>query len=398
MNISVPFLNAGFSKEETSKIVYFWLNQKKNPFLKTDIEKRLNELFVFFENYSISKNKAVKAIVQEPRILFVKTDSMEQAIVQYTVTMDTSLKNLMPAILKQPSLLYRNPAVIVLNTLKSAREMGVSSDEVIKIGLKHPSLFLLSPETVKQHVVELRKKLSLKKTEFAKVFKKFPNILTRNPGSIFKLLDDVSAGLNVPVEMVKKSFLKAPSLFSYTAENLISKVNDCAEVLKLPLPRMTKVFLVAPVLFEVKNQTIVSNIQQVSEVFDVGSERIVQSFLKLPTLFLCSPALIKEKYDFYKKMYLDDVFQFKNEEKKDLELLRDYILGDPRETIVNSMQSLELRRIYGFWLKEKNGSSSQAPVWKRPNKIAEDLKNASDEFWQKNPALAQKYLQLQKDK
>lgn len=398
MDISVPFLNAGFSKEETSKIIYFWTNQKKNPFLKTDIENRLNELFDFFKNYSISKNKVIKAIVKEPRILFVKAESMEKAIGQYTMVLNTSLKNLMSAILKQPSLLNRDPAVIVLNALKSARQISVSSAEFIKMGLKYPSLLLLSPETVKQHTVGLRKKLLLNKTEFAKVFKKFPNILTRNPESIFKLLDDVSVGLNVPVEMVKKSFLKAPSLFSYTAENLISKVKDGEEALKLSLPKMTKVFLAAPVLFEVKNQTIVSNIQQVSEIFGVGPERIVESFLKLPTLFLCSPALIKEKYDFYKEMYLDDVFQFKNEEKKDLELLKDYILDDPRETIVNSIQSLELRRIYGVWLKEKTGSSSPKPVWKRPNKIVEDLKNVSDEFWQKNPVLAQKYLQLQKEK
>ena len=133
-------------------------------------------------------------------------------------------------------------------------------------------------------------------------------------------------------------------------------------------------------------------------MFEVQPERIIQSFLKLPTLFLCSPKAIKQKYDFYKQMYLDDVFCFQNEEKKDLSLLRDYILKDPRETIVNSMHSLQMRRIYGLWLKASQGSSSQSPVWKRPNKIAEDLRSVPDDFWQNNPLLAQKYKQIQKGK
>lgn len=398
MEIIDVFFKEGFSKEDASKLVHFWLDQKENPFVKTDIKNRLNELFSFFSDIAISKAQARKMIAQEPRLFFAKTDTLRGNAKQYEILFDTPLKSLSGAFIKQPSLLYRDPATIILNVLKCSRMIGVSSSEFIKKGLKSPVLFSLSPETLCTHLVSLRKNLSLKKTEFAKIFKKFPNILTRNPQSILKLIEGVSTELSVPVDAVKKSFLKAPSLFNYSIENLISKVDKGAKTLGLEKTEMARVFLSAPMLFEVRSGTVEENVSQVAKIFDVEPRQIVHSFLKLPTLFLCSPVSIKEKYDFYKQMYLEDVFSFRNEEKKDLNLLKEYLLKDPRETLVNGMQSLALRKAYGLWLKEKHGFSSMAPVWKRTSKILADLRGESPESLQKYPLLSQKLLESQKGK
>ena len=45
------FLNAGFSKDEASKVIDFWMKAKINPFSKTEISKKIDDLFLFFGEF-----------------------------------------------------------------------------------------------------------------------------------------------------------------------------------------------------------------------------------------------------------------------------------------------------------------------------------------------------------
>ncbi len=393
------FLKAGFSKEETSKIIDFWMKMKVTPFSKTKISKRIEDIFEFFDEFSVSRNVAKKMLVKEPRLLLTTSLPMlKKNLLQNANFLKVEPEKLVLIFVKQPSLLTRKPEGIYSNLIKNARIIGVEPAVFLEKGLKHPTLLAFSPEYVLKNVTLLKKGLNLDAVRFSKLFKEFPNILTRNPETILNLVQKISKDFDVSETDVQKSFLKAPSLFSYSEENLIEKINAGMRYFDLPKEDVCKMYLFAPALLQVSPERIHFNVSKAADVFSTDSKTIISSFLKMPPLFLCSPDSIKQKYDFYKQMYLEDVFCVAGEAKKDLNLLKNHILKNAKEMLVCSVQSLEVRRVYGLWIKENQGTSSKAPIWKRPSRIMSDLKNVSDEFWKRNPALFQTFLKNQKGK
>lgn len=393
------FLNAGFSKEEASKVIDFWMKAKVNPFSKTEISKKIDDLFLFFDEFSVSKNVAKKAIVKEPRLLLTTSLPMlRKNLLQNAKLLKIEPEKLVSILVKQPSLLTRKPEGLFSNLIKNAKTVGVESVFFLEKSLKHPTLLAFSSEYVMKNVTLLKKGLNLDEVGFSKLFKEFPNILTRSPETVLNLIQKISEEFDVSKDEVQKSFLKAPSLLSYSDQNLIEKINVGMQYFGLPKEDICKMYLFAPALLQVSPDRIHSNVSKVADIFSTDSKTIITSFLKMPALFLCAPNSIKEKYDFYKQMYLDDAFCLGNEIKKDLNLLKNHILKNAKEMLVPSMQSLEVRRAYGLWIKENQGTSSKAPIWKRPSKIMDDLKNVPDDFWKRNPALFQAYLKNQKGK
>ena len=397
--VVAAFLKAGFSKEEASLIVDFWTKRKVNPFSRTEISKKIENHFAFFEEFSVSRTVAKKVIIKEPRLLLTTSLPMlRKNLLQNAKLLKMEPEKLVSIFVKQPSLLTRNPDGLFSNLIKNAKTIGVESAIFLEKSLKSPILLALSTEHVLKTVTLLKNGLKLDSESFSKLFKEFPNILTRNPETVLNLVHTISKDFNVSEIDVKKSFLKAPSLFSYSEKNLIEKINIGMQYFDLPKKDICKMYLFAPSLLQVSPDRIRSNVLKAADIFSSDPETIISSFLKMPPLFLCSPDTIKQKYDFYQQMYLDDVFCVGDERKKDLNLLKKHILKNAKETLVPSMQTLEVRRVYGVWIKENQGVSSKAPIWKRPSRIMDDLKNVPDDFWKRNPALFQAYLKNQKGK
>jgi len=393
------FLNAGFSKEETSKIIDFWIGMKLNPFSKTEMSKRIADIFEFFKEFSVSRNVAKKAIVKEPRLVLTTTlPQLRKNLLQNAKLLNIDPQTLASILSRQPNLLTRRPDGLFSNLAKNAEIVGVEASDFLNKSLKHPALLALSPELVRKNSTLFKKVLLINDIEFSKLFKSFPNIMTRNPESVLELIDAVSQDFGVSQADVKKSFLKAPSLFNFSAKNLVEKINTGVDYFDIPKEDVCKMYLFAPTLFQMDPNTIKENVSKVASVFETDSKTIISSFLKMPALFMCSPEAIKQKYEFYKQMYLEDVFCLENETKKDLNMLKTYILKNAKETLINSMSSLELRRIYGIWLKENQGVSSKAPLWKRPSRIMGSLQKVPAEFWKRNPVLFQTFLKNQKGK
>jgi hypothetical protein len=154
----------------------------------------------------------------------------------------------------------------------------------------------------------------------------------------------------------------------------------------VPEEDIIKSMVKSPTLLAISPKTILQNVQETAKLFQVEDKEIITSFLKSPTLFVLSPKTLKQKLDFYHQMYLDDVFRLNGETKKDVKALTRYLLKAPYDTFSNSLESLNLRRIYGLWLKEETGFSHMSPVWKRIGKILKELQLADKSFYQKNPA------------
>lgn len=393
------FLKAGFSKEETSKIIDFWMKMKVTPFSKTEISKRIADIFEFFDEFSVSRNVAKKAIVKEPRLILTTTlPQLRKNLFQNAKLLNVEPQTLASILSRQPNLLTRSPDGLFSNLVKNAEILGVEVVDFLNKSLKQPTLLALSPELVRKNATLFKKILSIDDGAFSKLFKSFPNIMTRNPESVLELIDTVSQNFGVSQEDVKKSFLKAPSLFNFSAKNLVEKLNTGVDYFDMPKEDVCKMYLFAPTLFQMDPNTIKENVSKVASVFETDLKTIISSFLKMPSLFMCSPESIEQKYEFYKQMYLDDVFCLGNETKKDLNMLKTYLLKNAKETLINSMSSLKLRRICGIWLKENQGASSKAPLWKKPAKIMDSLQNVPEDFWKRNPVLFQTFLENQKGK
>ena len=181
-------------------------------------------------------------------------------------------------------------------------------------------------------------------------------------------------------------------------ETLSEKIKTLAKAFKISEQEIGMAFFKSPGLLELTPEHIFEHAKETALLFQTDTKTIIQSFLKAPTLFSCSPNTLKQKLDFYHQMYLEDVFRLKDETDKNLQNLTSYLLKSPNETLANSFESLKLRRLYGLWLKEKTGFSQMSPIWKRINKITQELETAPSSFLNNIPDSKILLSKIQKEK
>ena len=244
----------------------------------------------------------------------------------------------------------------------------------------------------------MKKHFNIDNKTIYKTFKASPTILKRNQLLLLALTKKLSSEFQLDEENVKKAFIKQPNLFNLSFETLSKKIKTLAKEFKISEQEIGMAFFKSPGLLELTPEHIFEHTKETALLFQTDTKTIIQSFLKAPTLFSCSPNTLKQKLDFYHQMYLEDVFRLKDETDKNLQNLTSYLLKSPNETLANSFESLKLRRLYGLWLKEKTGFSQMSPIWKRINKITQELETAPSSFLNNSPDSKILLSKIQKEK
>ena len=230
------------------------------------------------------------------------------------------------------------------------------------------------------------------------MFLKSPTLIKRNYLSLLNAPKQLAKVHKIDQAFFNRIFLAQPTLFNLTQPLLSGKIHQLSKLFQISEEEIVKSMIKSPTLLAVSPKTILQNVQKTAKLFQVEEKEIIASFLKSPTLFVLNPNTLKQKLDFYHQMYLEDAFRLKGETKKDLNALTRYLLKAPYDTLANSLESLNLRRIYGLWLKEETGFSQMSPIWKRIGKISKELELADQKFFQKHPTFKVIVFKKQKER
>ena len=260
------------------------------------------------------------------------------------------------------------------NLFEFFSSFSLTDEEIKRILVFAPEYILSKIEKIKANLNALSVCLNIPQSEVMKMVQKQPSLLSRKPENLIKNLNENASLIGVSFDWLLKTALKHPVLFSLTKSHVEKDKEFWMQRFSLSQEDFSALTMGAPVILLRDNKSILSHVNEMTTFFDVEENALIKAYLKTPTLFMCTPEMLKQKYDTYKKLYLRDVFRLgDNETTKDINLLRSYLLKSPTEALTNSMSGIEIRRIYGEHLKQRDGISSKAPIWKRVSKIKREL-------------------------
>ncbi len=380
------FFNNGFDERSYQKIKKTLIKKNKDPLQKTNVNQRLKEFFSLFNTFGISNEDVCKSITLAPEFLTHTPAKINQNILELSAYTKIPPKKLASALIRQPMTLTKNPKNILITLQKGAQVWGIDFKTMLSLALKQPLILTTTISKYSAFKNFLIRHFDLNEKEATKVFLKSPTLIKRNYLSLLNAPKQLAKIHKTDQALFNKIFLAQPTLFNLTQALLSSKIQNLSTLFEVSEEEIIRAMGKSPTLLGVSPKTILQNVQETAKLFQVEEKEIISSFLKSPTLFVLSAKTLKQKLDFYQQMYLDDVFRLNGETKKDLKALTRYLLKAPYDTFGNSLESLNLRRIYGLWLKEETGFSQMSPVWKRIGQISKELQLADQSFYQKNPA------------
>ena len=392
------FLSNGFDETSYQKIKKTLLRKSNDPFQKTDVNKRLEEFFNFFSSLDVNLEDVRKGITLAPEFLTHTPTKINQNIWELSAYTGVSPKKLAGCLIKQPMSLTKNPKNIFITLQKGAQIWNIDFKTILSLSLKQPLLLTTPLSKFSAFKNFLIRHFELTEKEATKVFLKSPTLIKRNYLSLLNTPKQLAKIHKTDQALFNRIFLAQPTLFNLTQPLLSGKIKQLSNLFQISEEEIVKSMIKSPTLLAVSPKTILQNVQKTAKLFQVEEKEIITSFLKSPTLFVLNPNTLKQKLDFYHQMYLEDAFRLNGETKKDLKALTRYLLKAPYDTLANSLESLNLRRIYGLWLKEETGFSQMSPIWKRIGKISKELELADQKFFQKHPAFKAIVFKPQKER
>lgn len=391
MQILALLKKFGYKEKDALEFEAYFDRFRKSEFDPIWLESRLNEIFDYFKKIHVPKQKVLVGLNLAKRFIFTDIQTLDRHLDDWAGFLNLSKSEVAVKLMRSPHIMKITIQKVQENVAKSARLFKLSEARVTRAFLRYPSLFGVSPETLYNNVCQNAVNLGCKKSEVVASFVKQPALFSLKPENINTFVEKAVSFLEVDKSFFVKKFLGYPSIFSRNPENLFQNIKRFSLLLQKPVFDVVSELLKAPQVMMLSPESVLKKQQELALFFQVKPSQIPLA------LTMMRVQSVQEKYAFYHKMYMQDLWRLVGDEvvgennqivvQKDVQRLNHVLLKN-MFFFGRSAFDFKLREAYALLIKHQNKKGC-SPMHMKHTDLVQRLNGADAVFKEQNKAIFQ---------
>lgn len=319
-------MNNIFTNEE---IVNILSSDKVCNYNNITITNNFNNLYLFFKNIKISNKEIKKIILDYPRILTYSINNLKDNYNNLSLIFKENTNKL---IISNIRILIKDISYIK-DKFNYFKQMNIDNDTILRMFISFPNLLILSKDNINSSLDNLNRVIK-DNYHVLELFKSNPRIVSYD---INKINEKTNWFINKGyssydiIKILTKSISILSLDYNYLG-NMDNKYDYLLNVMGYKNEQIIYITTLFPNYYTLSNKLVIDRLDNLNKL--LNDKRLVKIiFYKFPSIISLRSELINEKYEFYSKLDMLDIF-----------------INDPKYL----MQSIELTKKRYEYLINKN--------------------------------------------